>query len=45
MVSSSLKPKSKPVAEEKVINFLTKGHLTSGLKGGVQILKTPQEVR
>lgn len=22
-----------------------KGHLTSGLKGGVQILKTPQEVK
>ena len=22
-----------------------KGHLTSGLKGGVQILKTPEEVR
>ena len=45
MVFSSLKLKSKLVAEEKVIHFLTTGHLTSGLKGGVQILKTPQEVR
>ena len=45
MASSSLKPKSKPVAEEKVLNHFNPGHLTSGLKGGVQILKTPQEVK
>lgn len=29
------------VEEEKVFNNLNLGHLSSGLKGGVQILKTP----
>ena len=45
MVFSSLKPKSKPVAEEKVLTSFIPGMLTSGMKGGVQILKTPQEVK
>lgn len=29
----------------KGIFIFIQGHLTSGLKGGVQILKTPQEVK
>jgi hypothetical protein len=30
------------VEEEKVFHLLMLGHLTSGMKGGVQILKTPE---
>ena len=45
MVFSSLKHKSKLVVEEKVLNYFIQGMLTSGMKGGVQILKTPEEVR
>jgi hypothetical protein len=33
------------VEEAKVYIFFIIGHLTSGLKGGVQILKTPEQVR
>mgnify|MGYP000980234840 FL=1 len=38
----SSKHKSMQEAEEKVNNLLNSGHLTSGMKGGVQILKTPE---
>ena len=31
--------------EEKVRFLIFLGHLTSGLKGGVQIIKTPEQVR
>ena len=41
-----LKLKFTLVVEEKVRNYINiLGHLTSGLKGGVQILQTPEEVR
>lgn len=33
------------VAEARVPAYIKLGHLTSGMKGGVQILKTPEEVR
>ena len=42
MVFSFLKHKYKLEEEEKVYFVFIVGHLTSGLKGGVQILKTPQ---
>jgi hypothetical protein len=46
MASLSSKHKYKLEEEEKVPRlFYPIGYLTSGMKGGVQILKTPQEVK
>lgn len=42
MVILSLKLKCMLAVEEKVHLSSYEGHLTSGLKGGVQILKTPE---
>ena len=42
MVSWYSKPKFRPEVEAKVTIIFNQGTLTSGMKGGVQILKTPQ---